>query len=314
MPGGRSPVSRAVAASRVRSPWSAATRTPAGPLPPGGGVTSTTGVGWPAAASRALVTAASGARSYDVAEQRAAPSSATAQTGMANASASCSTGVAGVATAIAAVIRAMVASSWAVTQLGARLQPLVALATDLGPPAEEAGEAGDQQGDARDERDHPHEAHRARHRHVGPRTTAPTCDDRATFRGRTAFAARATMGAMTDPGALDSPRMSPWAPLRHRVFAALFAAQLGSNIGTFFQTVAASWLMGDLTTSPTLVALIQTASLLPLLLLGLPAGALADIFDRRLLLIATQVWMLVCAGVLAALTMTTTSRRPCSWR
>ena len=69
------------------------------------------------------------------------------------------------------------------------------------------------------------------------------------------------------------------------VFAALFAAQLGSNIGTFFQTVAAAWLMGDLTTSPTLVALIQTASLLPLLLLGLPAGALADIFDRRLLLI-----------------------------
>ena len=58
-------------------------------------------------------------------------------------------------------------------------------------------------------------------------------------------------------------RMSPWAPLRHHVFAALFAAQLGSNIGTFFQTVAAAWLMGDLTTSPTLVALIQTASLLP---------------------------------------------------
>ena len=98
--------------------------------------------------------------------------------------------------------------------------------------------------------------------------------------------------------------MSPWAPLRHRVFAALFAAQLGSNIGTFFQTVAAAWLMGDLTTSPTLVALIQTASLLPLLLLGLPAGALADIFDRRLLLLATQAWMVVCAGTLAALTFT----------
>ena len=112
------------------------------------------------------------------------------------------------------------------------------------------------------------------------------------------------MAPMSRPGTLDAARMSPWAPLRHRVFAALFAAQLGSNIGTFFQTVAASWLMGDLTTSPTLVALIQTASLLPLLLLGLPAGALADIFDRRLLLIATQAWMLVCAGVLAALTLT----------
>jgi MFS family permease len=105
-------------------------------------------------------------------------------------------------------------------------------------------------------------------------------------------------------GSPPGERLSPWAPLRHTVFAALFAAQLGSNIGTFFQTVAAAWLMGDLTTSATLVALIQTASLLPFLLLGLPAGALADIFDRRLLLIGTQAWMLLCAALLAVLTMT----------
>jgi MFS family permease len=110
---------------------------------------------------------------------------------------------------------------------------------------------------------------------------------------------------VSDDGAGPLPeRLSPWAPLRHTVFAALFAAQLGSNIGTFFQTVAAAWLMGDLTTSTTLVALIQTASLLPFLLLGLPAGALADIFDRRLLLIGTQAWMLVCAVLLAVLTLT----------
>jgi predicted MFS family arabinose efflux permease len=86
------------------------------------------------------------------------------------------------------------------------------------------------------------------------------------------------------------------------VYAALFAAQLGSNIGSFFQAVAASWLMGDLSTSPTLVALIQTATLLPVLLFGLVAGALADIVDRRALLVGTQSWMLVCAGSLAALT------------
>jgi MFS family permease len=96
--------------------------------------------------------------------------------------------------------------------------------------------------------------------------------------------------------------MSPWAPLRHRVFAALFAAQLGSHIGTFFQSIAAAWLMGDLSSSPTLVALIPTASLLPVLLLGVPAGALADIIDRRLLLVGTQLWMLLCAAALAALT------------
>ena len=98
-------------------------------------------------------------------------------------------------------------------------------------------------------------------------------------------------------------RLSPWAPLRNKVFAALFAAQLGSNIGSFFQTVAAAWLMGDLTSSPTLVALIQTATLLPVLVFGLPAGALADIVDRRKLLIGTQVWMMTCAGCLAALTL-----------
>jgi MFS family permease len=107
-------------------------------------------------------------------------------------------------------------------------------------------------------------------------------------------------------GPVRTPRaapLSPWAPLHHRVFAALFAAQLGSNIGSFFQAVAAAWLMGDLTSSPTPVALIQTASLLPVLVLGLVAGALADIMDRRKLLIATQAWMTACAGALAVLTL-----------
>jgi predicted MFS family arabinose efflux permease len=109
---------------------------------------------------------------------------------------------------------------------------------------------------------------------------------------------------MTATASLDGPpgRLSAWAPLRHRVFAFLFAAQLGSHIGSFFQVVAASWLMGDLTSSPTLVALIQTASLLPVLLFGLLAGALADIIDRRHLLLATQAWMLCCAAALTVLT------------
>src|ERR687898_211346 len=113
-----------------------------------------------------------------------------------------------------------------------------------------------------------------------------------------------TATARPRPGASSrAERLSPWAPLHHRVFAALFAAQLGSNIGSFFQAVAAAWLMGDLTSSPTLVALIQTATLLPVLLIGLPAGALADIIDRRKLLIGTQAWMLSCAATPAALTL-----------
>lgn len=105
------------------------------------------------------------------------------------------------------------------------------------------------------------------------------------------------------PPAATGP-ISPWAPLRHRVFAALFAAQLGSNIGTFFQSVAAAWLMGDLSSAPTLVALIPTASLLPVLLIGVPAGALADIVDRRALLLGAQLWMVACAAALAVLTFT----------
>ncbi|HEY8093962.1 MAG TPA: MFS transporter, partial [Acidimicrobiales bacterium] len=96
-------------------------------------------------------------------------------------------------------------------------------------------------------------------------------------------------------------RASAWGPLRHRIFLALFIAQIASNIGSMMQTVGAAWLMGDLSDSPTLVALVQTATLLPVFLIGLPAGALADIVDRRRLLIASQTWMLLTAACLAAL-------------
>ena len=110
------------------------------------------------------------------------------------------------------------------------------------------------------------------------------------------------MTATTD-SAPSSPqnRPSAWAPLRHRVFFWLFLAQIASNVGSMMQSVGAAWLMGDLTTSPTLVALVQTATLLPVFLLGLPAGALADIFDRRRLLIVSQSWMLLTALWLAVL-------------
>ncbi len=96
-------------------------------------------------------------------------------------------------------------------------------------------------------------------------------------------------------------RLSPWAPLRHPVFRALFTAQLVSNIGTLMQSVGSAWVMGDLGASPTLVAAVQTASFLPLFLLGIPSGALADIVDRRRLLMVTQVAMILAAGTLAGL-------------
>lgn len=77
---------------------------------------------------------------------------------------------------------------------------------------------------------------------------------------------------------------------------------LVSNIGTWIQNVAAVWYMTSLTSSPLMVALVPAATSLPVILVGLPAGAVADIFDRRRLLLWTQGWMLAIAGLLAVLT------------
>ena len=69
------------------------------------------------------------------------------------------------------------------------------------------------------------------------------------------------------------------------------------------QGVAAAWLMTSLTSSPVPVALLTTMSNLPLFLVGLPAGAIADMVDRRWLVILTQIWMLAVAVLLGVLTI-----------
>ncbi len=96
---------------------------------------------------------------------------------------------------------------------------------------------------------------------------------------------------------------SAWSPLARRVFRALWIAALASNVGTLMQSVAAAWLMTSLTPSPLPVALLTTAGSLPLFLVGLPAGALADLIDRRRLVLLTQLWMLAVAVVLGALAL-----------
>jgi MFS family permease len=99
--------------------------------------------------------------------------------------------------------------------------------------------------------------------------------------------------------------MSAWSPLKQPAFRAIWIATLVSNIGTWMQNTGAAWLMTSLApSSAIMVALVQTATNLPVFLLALPAGALADVVDRRRLLLFTQTWMLLCASVLGALTMT----------
>jgi predicted MFS family arabinose efflux permease/quinol monooxygenase YgiN len=99
---------------------------------------------------------------------------------------------------------------------------------------------------------------------------------------------------------MDRP-VPAWGPLRDSpLFRALWIAQFASNIGTWMQTVGAQWLLID--RSPVLVSLVQTASSLPIVLLALPAGAWADMVDRRRLLLFAQLAMLAAAGVLTVLT------------
>ncbi len=95
---------------------------------------------------------------------------------------------------------------------------------------------------------------------------------------------------------------SPWRPLRNTLFRSLWLATIVANIGTWMQDVGAGWLMTSLSSSPLMVALVEAADSFPVMLLAIPAGAIADIVDRRRLLVAVQVYFLIATSALAALT------------
>lgn len=95
---------------------------------------------------------------------------------------------------------------------------------------------------------------------------------------------------------------SALAPFRYPAFRAIWIANLASNMGSMIQSVAAAWLMTELTQSHLLIALVQAGATIPILLLGIFAGAIADNFDRRRVMLAAQTGMLL---VSAALTLTT---------
>ena len=94
-----------------------------------------------------------------------------------------------------------------------------------------------------------------------------------------------------------------WTPLREPLFRSLWIAAVISYTGTWMQNVGAGWLMTQLTPSPLMVGLVQAAAAIPVFLVVLPAGALADIVDRRKLLIFTQSWMVLAAAALGILTL-----------
>src|SRR6266540_1578591 len=91
------------------------------------------------------------------------------------------------------------------------------------------------------------------------------------------------------------PPDSAFSPLRNPIFRALWIAQLVTNIGTWVEDVGEGWMMTSMTSSPLLVALVETAATLAMFTLALPAGALADIVDRRRLLLASQSIMIVAS-------------------
>src|SRR5271169_600714 len=109
------------------------------------------------------------------------------------------------------------------------------------------------------------------------------------------------------PFADPLPRKRPasaWAPLGEPLFRSLWIASVISYTGTWMQNVGAGWLMTRLTMNPLMIGLVQAAAALPVFLVILPAGALADMVDRRRFLLLTQGWMVLASATLGIMTLT----------
>ncbi|RVA12190.1 MFS transporter, partial [Mesorhizobium sp. M7A.F.Ca.CA.002.05.1.1] len=100
----------------------------------------------------------------------------------------------------------------------------------------------------------------------------------------------------------DSESVSALAPFRHGIFRAVWGASLVSNFGGLIQGVGAAWMMTTIATSPYQVALVQASTTLPIMLFALVAGAIADSFDRRKVMLVAQTFMLVVSVLLTLFT------------
>src|SRR5580704_14666382 len=103
------------------------------------------------------------------------------------------------------------------------------------------------------------------------------------------------------PTAPPSVAASAWAPFRNRLFALIWTATVVSNIGGWMYNVASGWLMTSLDPNPLIVSMVQVANNLPMFLFAIPAGALADIVDRRRLLIFGEAAITITSTAFAAL-------------
>ena len=109
-------------------------------------------------------------------------------------------------------------------------------------------------------------------------------------------------GAGTPASVAENAESAPWAPLRQRGFRWLWLGVFIGYIGAWMQTVGAQWLLVDSPNAPTLVSLVQVAMTLPVMLLALPGGVLADSFDRRWLLLTVQAYFFLDGILLTVLT------------
>lgn len=100
----------------------------------------------------------------------------------------------------------------------------------------------------------------------------------------------------------SAARPSPFAPFRHGIFRRIWIATLFSNFGSLIQSVGAAWMMTTIAGSADMVALVQASTALPIMLFSLAAGAIADSFDRRKVMILAQSFLLVVSITLTVLT------------
>ena len=101
--------------------------------------------------------------------------------------------------------------------------------------------------------------------------------------------------------ATEAPVPSAWSPFRHRVFTVIWTATVVANVGTWMYNASSGWLMTTLSADPVAVSLVQVANSLPFFLFAVPAGALADIVEKRRFLIAAETIAMLASAAFAAI-------------